>query len=155
MGLALGAAGGAEEAAITGEATSAAAEASPPDGAMSPVPPIEQSLLLAFLANNETFTLLDARSPEEFGVGHLYGAKNVPHDAVEAHADALPADRDAPIVVYCKTGKRAAALKERLVELGYSDVRILGPQQIVWSDTAPMFNCGVPDSQETSLLSTK
>jgi phage shock protein E len=104
---------------------------------------IDQTLLLRFLADHSTFTLLDARSAEEFAVGHIVGAKNVPHDRIDAHADALPADRGAAIVAYCRTGKRAAALKEQLAARGFTNVRVLGPGQLFWSETAPMFNCGV------------
>ena len=106
--------------------------------------PIDRSLLLAYLADTTTFTLLDARSADEFDVGHIHGAVNVPHDAVEAFAAALPDDRSAPVVVYCRTGKRAALLAEQLAARGYTDVRVLAPAQMFWSDTAPMFNCGLP-----------
>lgn len=107
-------------------------------------PPIDQSVLLSYLAGSADFVLVDARTPAEFEIGHILRAVNVPHDRVDEFADRLPADFAAPLVVYCKTGRRSAALQSALETRGYSDVRILGPSQIVWSDTAPMFNCGVP-----------
>jgi rhodanese-related sulfurtransferase len=128
---------------------SAAAEAAVPAGAASPVPEkaiaaIEQTFLLKFLAGGDNFTLIDARSPDEYAAGHIARAINVPHDAAEAFAAALPTDLAATIVVYCKTGKRASALRDDLVERGYTDVRVLGPSQIFWTSTAPVFNCGLP-----------
>ncbi len=123
-----------------------AAGAEPPGAGDANAPePIPQSVLLGFLADTTVFTLLDARSPEEYAIGHLYGAENVPHDRVDEHAARLPAARSAPIVVYCKTGKRAAALKAALEARGYDNVRVLAPAQMFWSDTVPMFNCGVPE----------
>ena len=116
------------------------------------IPTIDTKELLAYLAGRGTFTLLDARSPDEYAIGHVYSAVNVPHDAVDAYLDALPEDLDAPLVTYCKTGMRAALLAERLREIGYRNVRVLGPRQMFWSDTAPMFNCGVPAPQTASLL---
>lgn len=113
---------------------------------------IDTAELLAYLAGRGAFTLLDARSAEEYQVGHVYAAVNVPHDAVDPHLAMLPEDLDAPIVTYCKTGMRAARLAERLRELGYRDVRVLGPRQMFWSDTAPMFNCGVSAPAEPALL---
>ena len=40
--------------------------------------PVPQSLLLKFLADNATFTLVDARSTEEFAASHITGAINLP-----------------------------------------------------------------------------
>lgn len=116
------------------------------------VSPIDQSLLLRYLADNSTFTLIDARSEQEFDVGHILGAVNVPHDAVDEFSVVLPEDVDAPLVVYCRTGKRAAKLAEALTLEGYTNVRVLGPAQLFWSDSAPMFNCGVPTQAEPSFV---
>lgn len=115
--------------------------------------PIDRSVLLSYLADNSTFTLIDARSAEEYEVGHILGAVNVPHDAVDDAVAVLPEDRAAPLVVYCKTGKRASKAAERLEALGFTNVRVLGPQQLFWSDTAPMFNCGVPAETDPPSMS--
>lgn len=128
-----------------------AAMAQPPDAApvtaASPAePPVPQSLLLDFLADQSTFTLLDARSPEEYAESHIDGARNLPHDQLDSHVDALPPALDAPIVVYCRTGKRAGRLKAQLIERGYTDVRVLQPEQIFSSGGLMVFNCGLPDS---------
>ncbi|MBN1237467.1 MAG: rhodanese-like domain-containing protein, partial [Gammaproteobacteria bacterium] len=127
------------------EAAAAPAAGSEPAAA---VPPIDRSLLLSYLADTSTFTLIDARSEQEYAVGHIFGAVNVPHDAVDDFVASLPEQADAPLVVYCRTGKRASLAAEQLAARGYTNVRVLGPGQIFWSDTAPMFNCGVPASQD-------
>jgi len=100
---------------------------------------IDQSLLLSFLAGNKVFTLIDARSPEEYGAGHIVRAVNVPHDNVDAFAAVLPEDLEAPIVVYCRSGHRASALRDELLRKGHEDVRVLGPQQMIWADALPSF----------------
>jgi rhodanese-related sulfurtransferase len=103
--------------------------------------PVPQSLLFKFLVDNEIFALVDARSPAEFDTSHVNGAINVPHDSPDDTLSLLPSDPDAPIIVYCKTGKRAKELKTRLVDRGYTNVRVLLPEQIFWFDDMAVFNC--------------
>lgn len=108
----------------------------------SPIQHVDRDLLLGFLADNDTLTLIDARSPEEFAEQHLPGAINVPFDAVDANATQLPDDKARPVVVYCRSGKRAGLLKETLAARGYTDVRVLPREQIFWEDDFMVFNCG-------------
>lgn len=98
-------------------------------------------MLLGFLADNSTLTLIDARSAEEFAELHLPGAINIPFDAVAMHEQQLPDDPAKAVVVYCRTGKRAGLLKEQLVARGYMDVKILPREQIHWNDGFMVFNC--------------
>jgi len=133
-------------------ADAAAVELAPGEDALdaAEIPTIDTAVLLDYLAGRAPFTLLDARSAEEYAIGHVYNAVNVPHDAVDEFADALPDDLTAPLVTYCKTGMRAQRLAAALRERGYTNVRVLGPKQMFWSDTAPMFNCGVPSTSTAS-----
>lgn len=104
---------------------------------------IEQKLLLSYLADNSAFTLIDARSPEEFAQGHVQGAINIPLDHLDELREALPQQRDAAILVYCKSGKRARRLADALVAQGYTEVRVLPAQQLKFYDNLVVFNCGV------------
>lgn len=103
---------------------------------------IPQKELLSFLSEGEAFELIDARSPAEYEAGHVYGAVNIPHDSDLGASDQLPAELDQAMVVYCRSGQRAFQLKQRLEAMGYSNVRILAPTQMLWSDNLPVFNCG-------------
>jgi rhodanese-related sulfurtransferase len=107
----------------------------------SPVVRVDRDLLLGFLADNTTMTLIDARSSEEYTEQHLPGAINVPFDAVDSNADRLPADTTKPVVVYCRTGYRAGQLREQLIARGYDDVRLLPREQIHWKEDFMVFNC--------------
>lgn len=128
----------------------APASAEPPPGAL-----VERGLLLGFLADPTTLTVIDARSPDEYAARHVAGAVNVPADALEAHRDRLPADRRAPIVVYCATGQRAARLREALVALGYADVRVLPRRQLFWTDSMLVFNCGLDEGAPAGAASAR
>lgn len=110
---------------------------------LSPAPAVPRALLLRYLADNSLFTLVDARSAGEFATGHLSGAINIPHDSEADIGSRLPANPEAPIVVYCKTGKRAALLRSRLLARGYTNVGVLQPDQVHWFDDMAVFNCGV------------
>lgn len=112
------------------------------------IQPIPQAELLQYLAGKSDFTLLDARSPEEYAAGHVWGAINLPHDAALDEAPGLPQDLEKPLVVYCKSGLRALTLQRRLQEAGYSQVRMLAPGQMLWAgEDLPVFNCGAEPPQ--------
>lgn len=79
---------------------------------------------LGALARTRSLVIVDVRSPEEFGAGHVTGAVNIPLDALDTRAGVLP--RDGFIVTVCAKGggrsERAAAL---LRARGFSQVRSL------------------------------
>ena len=50
--------------------------------------------------------VLDVRTVDEFAAGHVPGARNVPHDQVEARLAELDELRDLDVVVYCRSGRR-------------------------------------------------
>lgn len=109
------------------------------------IPLVDKSLLLSFLAGKKNFTLVDARSFDEFAAQHINGAVNVPHDQLDAHRAALPENTEATIVIYCRTGQRASLLRDTLAAQGFTDVRVLPARQIFWNDDVMVFNCGLPD----------
>lgn len=71
--------------------------------------------------------VIDVREPGEFLAGHLPGAVNIPRGVIEFKIGDNPvlANKDLPIVLYCKTGGRAALAAVNLQRMGYSHVRSL------------------------------
>ena len=108
----------------------------------SQTPLVEQKRLLSYLTDKSAFTLIDARSPEEFRASHVDGAINIPHSALDAHRQQLPENLDDAILIYCKTGVRAGKLAESLRGLGYRNVKVLPSKQLVFYDSMVVFNCG-------------
>ncbi len=78
------------------------------------------------ITNLAHYVLLDTRAPEEFAVSHLKGASWVGYAHFEASAVLKKvAEKDAPIVVYCSIGARSEEIGEKLVALGYTNVKNL------------------------------
>ena len=70
--------------------------------------------------------LLDVRSPEEYASGHLQGARNIPHDRIEAEIAAIAPDKTAQIILYCRSGRRADTALKALRAMGYENVSNYG-----------------------------
>ena len=83
------------------------------------------------LVTEEGALLLDVRTPEEYGEDSAEGAVNIPVQALEARisevVELLQGDRQRPIVVYCRSGRRSTIAKEILLEAGFGQVTNLGP----------------------------
>ena len=78
------------------------------------------------LMESEDVLLLDVRTQEEYAQAHIEGAKLLPYDEISERTDELPADKDMAIIVYCRSGSRAATAGRTLVGLGYTQVYNLG-----------------------------
>ncbi len=69
--------------------------------------------------------VLDVRTPAEYAASHVPGAMNIPHDELAARLSDLDSDLDRPIVVYCKSGRRAEMAATVLVGAGYTGIHHL------------------------------
>jgi len=77
------------------------------------------------LLKNETekLFLLDVRTPDEFAMGSLPQAVNIPKNEVRTHLDQIPQDKK--IIVFCGVGLRSYLVERILKQNGYKDVSIL------------------------------
>ena len=78
------------------------------------------------MENIGEFVLLDARSEEEFSEGHIPGAIVIPHDEISERAESEIPEKDVPVFVYCRSGRRSKIAAEELVSLGYSEIYEFG-----------------------------
>jgi rhodanese-related sulfurtransferase len=69
--------------------------------------------------------ILDVRTEQEFLDGHIPGARLIPHDKLGNYMDSLSDHKDAPVLVYCGTGKRAGKAAQQLEEAGFEQVLTL------------------------------
>ena len=70
--------------------------------------------------------LLDVRTPEEHKSGYLEGAVLLPLAELESKISSKVSDRDTPIYIYCRSGRRAGTAVEKLKAMGYTDLHNLG-----------------------------
>jgi len=70
--------------------------------------------------------LLDVRTKEEYGDGHIEGSILIPVDNLEEEAGKNLPDKETPIFVYCRSGNRSLVAANILVDRGYTNVYDLG-----------------------------
>ena len=98
---------------------SAAAIAVPFFASANTAPQTEQSAVQPEKAKG---VWIDVRSAEEFNAGHLQDAVNIPHDKIIARIQAVSPDKNAPVNLYCRSGRRAEAALIELKNAGYTNV---------------------------------
>ena len=74
----------------------------------------------------ENAVLLDVRTPDEHKEGYLAGAVLIPLAELDSKlANSIP-DKNTPVFIYCRSGRRSGIAVEKLKARGYSDVCNLG-----------------------------
>ena len=82
--------------------------------------------------------ILDVRSAEEFAEGHVPGALNVPHSRITSHLATLGSIQQ-PVLVYCRSGRRAGIALETLTDLGFKQLYHLDGDMQAWqSESLPV-----------------
>lgn len=77
--------------------------------------------------------VLDVRTPAEFAVGHLPGARNIDVNAPDFLAQVTALPRDLPYAVYCRSGNRSATALGMLKQLGFTSTYHLGGGVNAWT----------------------
>jgi phage shock protein E len=79
-----------------------------------------------WLAKDSKVVLLDVRTAEEYAESRIPGSQLLPYDEIVNRVSELPVDKNTPIIVYCRTGRRSELAALSLLELGYTSVYDLG-----------------------------
>jgi sulfur-carrier protein adenylyltransferase/sulfurtransferase len=79
--------------------------------------------------------VVDVREPEEWGAGHIPGAKHVPKSYLETRIEGTVPDRAQHVILYCQSGNRSAWAARTLIEdLGYENVESMTGGITLWKD---------------------
>lgn len=70
--------------------------------------------------------ILDVRTSEEFAEGHIPGAILIPDYEIAEKAPNILTDKDALILVYCRSGRRSKNAANQLVDMGYTNIKEFG-----------------------------
>lgn len=72
---------------------------------------------------------IDVRTPEEFKEGHLKDAVNIPVEQITERIKSVSPDKNAPVNLYCRSGRRAEVALQALKKEGYINVTNHGGYQ--------------------------
>lgn len=86
------------------------------------------------LDQRQAFHIIDVREPQEYQTGHLPYARNIPRGVLELKIMTEIPSTDAPIVIYCGSGKRAALACDNLQKLGYQNVSSITGGILAWQE---------------------
>ena len=81
---------------------------------------------LSIMAESDNYVLLDVRTAAEFQERHIEGAILIPYDEIRSRAQAELLDKNAVILIYCRSGRRSASAAADLVLLGFTNVYDFG-----------------------------
>ena len=104
------------------------------------VPQIKTAALKKKIETNKKLLILDTRSPEEYEVSHISGARLIDYENFKSQ-DVVGIDKNTEIIVYCTVGARSENIGERLLKIGFTDVENLYGGIFQWvNDDGPILN---------------
>ena len=78
------------------------------------------------MASQGVVVVVDVRTREEYDGGHIENAVLVPNESIGSEMpEALP-DKEATLLVYCRSGRRSKDAAQKLLKLGYQSVYDFG-----------------------------
>lgn len=108
--------------ASTASMTSSSAEVTAQSGVYSKITPEEAKALM----DKGNVTVLDVRTLDEYNSGHIADAVRLEMADFTAKLSAVLPDKEAVILVYCRSGNRSKTASDLLIEAGYTYVYDFG-----------------------------
>lgn len=85
---------------------------------------------LSAMLSNKDFFFANVHTPYEGEIENTDAF--IPYDQITANLDKLPKDKNAKIVLYCRSGRMSAIAAGELANLGYTNVSHLAGGMIDW-----------------------
>lgn len=78
------------------------------------------------MMNTQEVTIVDVRMQSEYDEGHIQNAVLIPNETIGSEPPTNLPDKNAIILVYCRSGRRSEEAARKLVNLGYVSVYDFG-----------------------------
>jgi rhodanese-related sulfurtransferase len=78
------------------------------------------------MIDSEDVIILDVRTLEEYEEIRIEGALLIPEDQIRSLAPELLPDKEAIILIYCRSGRRSEIASRELIDMGYQHVYDFG-----------------------------
>ena len=78
------------------------------------------------MMNTQEVVIVDVRTQSEYDEGHIQNAVLIPNETIGSEPPANLPDKNAVILVYCRSGRRSEEAARKLVNLGYVSVYDFG-----------------------------
>ena len=86
------------------------------------------------LMNREKAVVIDVSEPEEFALGHMNNAKNVPFSQLEDKLAGQVKNKELPLILVCTSGARSNRAVAVAKKLGFSNVQALAGGLRSWRE---------------------
>jgi len=80
----------------------------------------------------ENIQLIDVRTPKEYKEGYIENAQNINFLGPTFTEDIKKLNKQEPLIVYCRSGKRSAKSIKKLLEAGFTEIYDLEGGIIKW-----------------------
>lgn len=130
MVLMVASAGACQNSEKTTQEASVAVEGNSPKAVLKILTPAD------FAAKKEgDVQLVDVRRPEEFAAGHIEGAVNYNFQGADFNKEVAQLDKNKPVLVYCRSGRRSGAASQKLESMGFTEIYDLKGGYLNWTKT--------------------
>lgn len=92
----------------------------------------EAAALIQEHRGQENFLILDVRTAQEFRQGYIEGARQLDYYAPDFEKRFAALDRNATILLYCRSGNRTSRVSDLAVRLGFSQIFDLRGGILAW-----------------------
>jgi len=97
--------------------------------------------LIEFIELNDA-VLVDVRTEDEYNSGYIENSLNIDYFSNEFSVNADKLDKNTPIILYCRSGKRSSMSANKISKLGFKEIYNLQGGILEWIEegNAVVFN---------------